>query len=503
MIDLMFRLYTLLLCTLGTLALPALARAQDGPSGVRVPAGAPEAIASGELTRDGAVALATKNNLGLMLSGVDREVQSLVARTARRPFVPSLGFNSSYNVDPVIDATSLNYAGRVDWRIPFGPNFNVQAGPTQFLRGQAFIPTPPHFLDFGVTQPLLRDGWGRGNVLEQRDLEVDLQRELFIEQLNQFIVQVDLAYWDLAFAQADVVIKERSLERARKQFEDTAENIRRGLLAPGEIFVPEENLVVFEQQLLNSKQSLTLAQSRLARLLRVPPTSALVAVDSIDSPTADPLELGRQTDAALRLNPRVSAQRIALEQAQVQVVFEKNQRAPRLDASGSVGFNALSPRDDMGNIVPISAGQAWLQTLSFQNPEYRMGLTFQVPLNMDPLDAQLERAELQEKRQRTRLRDVEDDVRYGMRDLLVQLDTSLDVLELSTRRVALAQSRLSNEQDKYRSGLSTLLDVVFSQRALDDAQLGERRARVDVLQITARIRSLEGTLYERAGITVR
>ncbi|MEM1348908.1 MAG: TolC family protein [Myxococcota bacterium] len=486
----MFRLFTSALCIWGVL-------------GSSAATGAPEGITERELTRDDAVAVATKNNLGLMLDAVDREVQSLVARTARRPFVPQLGFNTSYNVDPVIDATSVNYSGRVDWNIPFGTNFNIQAGSAQFLRGQAFIPTPPTSLDFGVTQPLLRDGWGRGNLLEQRDLEVELQRELFLEQLNQFIVQVDLAYWDLAFAQSDVQIKERSLERARRQYEDTAENIRRGLLAPGEIFVPEENLVVFEQQLLTSQQTLTLARSRLARLLRVSPTSELVAVDSLDVLGAAPLELGRQTDAALRKNPRVAAQRVALEQAEIQVVFERNQRAPRLDASGSVGFNALSPRDELGNIIPISAGEAWLQTLSLQNPEYRVGLTFQIPLNFDPLDAQLERAELQQKRQWTRLRDVEDDVRYGMRDLLVQLDTSLDVLELATRRVALVQSRLTNEQDKYRSGLSTLLEVVRAQRAIDDAQLGERRARVNVLQIRARIRSLEGTLYERAGVTVR
>ena len=105
-------------------------------------------------------------------------------------------------------------------------------------------------LEISLKQPLLKNGWrtGAATPLKKAQLDVEQQKESFRLRINQLIVDIESAYWRLALAQADLIIKRRSQEIAQQQFEDTRENIRRGILAPSEIFVVEENLVRFQQQ---------------------------------------------------------------------------------------------------------------------------------------------------------------------------------------------------------------------------------------------------------------
>ena len=107
-----------------------------------------------------------------------------------------------------------------------------------------------------------------------------------------------------------------------------------------------------------------------------------------------------------------------------------------------------------------------------------------------------EQAELQ-------LQQAELDLDFQVRELLTQLDARISTLELAQRRIELAENKLSTEQDKYERGLSTLTDLVRFQRDVDTAQSSERRARVDVQTLRARLASAQGTLYSELGVEVR
>ena len=67
----------------------------------------------------------------------------------------------------------------------------------------------------------------------------------------------------------------------------------------------------------------------------------------------------------------------------------------------------------------------------------------------------------------------------------------------------LAQSKLEVERDKYKSGLSTLADVVRFQRELDAATTGMARARVDALTARAELYAARGDLHEHAKVAVK
>ncbi len=491
------RLLTTAALTLSLLCIPALVQSVHA-----APPQPPEEAPLLEWTLSAARQRAVEHNVGLLIARMQRQVNQLVAQTARAPFVPIVSARSFWRDETSLQIQgernrSLSYQTSLRWNLPFGTRLTGSAGATEFFSGASFVPTPTTSLTFGVVQPLLRDGWGRGNTLEAADLEVEAQRAIFIEQLNTFLVEVDRAYWQLALAQADVKIKIRSRDRARRQYEDTKANIERGLLAPGEIYVVEDNLVFFKQNLARSREALALAQTQFARLLRVNPRAALVATAELSPAVVDAAEelvrFERAVDTALSNNPNVVARQVAVAQAEVRRTFQRNQYLPSLDLDASTSFNGIDER----------RGAAWAGALSADNPDLRAGVVFEIPLVRRPDRAEVEQAELEVKRRELALREARDDVRYGMRELRVQLRQRAKVARLADDLVRLARLKLENEQQKYQSGLSTLFNVVQFQREFDSARIAAQRARVDVLILQSRLWRLQGTLYQRADLTVR
>ncbi len=480
-----------LLSSLSMTLTSASALAQDSD-----PEAASEAARGVPVTLAQARAKAIGANLPLLIARLDARLGAVSARQARRPFVPVIQLEAGWRDDValIVDERnrSLTYSATLNWVLPVGTRLFASAGATDFFSGASFVPVPATALQLGVVQPLLRDGWGEGNLLAQRDLDVALQRAIFLSVLNEFLAELDIAYWELAFSQANLNIRVRSRDRARQQFDDTSENIRRGLLAPGEIHIVEENLVFFEQQLVRAQEVVELTQVRLARLLRDHSPTPMLAADALDAPTLATPELEAMYETALQLNPSLKAQEVLIAQAREQVSFDRNQIKPALDASAALRLNGVDP----------IRSQAWQQAISADQPDWRVGLVFEVPLVRDPDHARVERAEIGLQQQQLTRDDARDRVRFGLRELAIQLTRRQQLLELSQRGVRLAELKLQTEQEKYQSGLSTLPNVVLFQRDLDTARNAYERAITDVLIARTRVAQQIGDLHQRAGVKV-
>ena len=452
------------------------------------------------VTRHEAVLTAIQSNTALLVDAMEQELAEHRTDEARRPYAPVVFASPAYiasrqavRTSESEDATILSQAQLdadvgVRWDNRWGTSLALRASTTPWYSD--FAPTPLTSIEASASQSLLRHGFRHGTRLDSVDLEVELQRALFRAEVEELVRRVDAAYWQLAFAQADVENKVKARDRAKSQFEDTQENIRRGLLAPGDIFVVEENLVIFEEQLLRAHEALKLAQLSLANLMQLEdPSTALVVADSVEP---DPKLPTTQQALAIAMNesPRVIAQRVIVRQARSDVNFDKNRARPILDLSGAVGFDGLD--DDFG--------PSWGNALSGENPSVRVGLYFEVPLVSRAYRASIKRAELEHERERRRLAQVESDLGNEVRRVLVQLESRIASLDFAKRRVTLAENKLQTEQDKYERGLATLTDVVRFQRDVDSAQVAERRARVQVVTLRSELAALQGTLAGEAGI---
>jgi outer membrane protein len=446
--------------------------------------------------------VAATQNYQILIQRQQREEAALGARAARLPYTPVLSLRAEGREGALVTNVggaaqrrrSVNYGGALGWSAPTGTALELSLGASEQLAG-AFGPPYASSLGLSVTQPLLRGAWEVGAYTPalEADVDAELQRALLRSSLNELLLQVEVAYWELAFAQADLAIKTRSRARAQQQYEDTRENIRRGILAEPEIYVVEENVVFFEGQLNQAGESLVLARSRLARLLQLPLGAPLVASDDLEG-ALGPLPVEEEARAeALSLNPELVARRLEARRARLRLAFEERQAWPSLDVSATLALNGLD-EDRAGS---------WAQVGGAAQPELRLGVVFSVPLGEEARRGRAEAAEAASARRVLALKDTEQRLEYAVRDLLTSLRAQEERLALTRRRVELARLKLEAEVERYKSGISNLDAVSRFQRDLDTALIGERRARVELLVARSRLLVAQGTLHERRGVEVR
>jgi len=462
------------------------------------------------ISRIEALQLAASGNLALVAQRVEMRRLHVAAEAAWRPFSPSLVVDAQYQKanefeTDVFDRTGvLGYSAGVAWQTPLGTTLSARvhvneglAVPPSDLPGSSGAGAPMNDVagSLSLVQPMLKGGWLAGAALGLReaDLADRIQRELFREELNSLLVDTETAYWDLAVAEADLAIKIRSRDRAKQQCDDTAENIRRGILASGEIYVVEENVVFFDQELLRAQEGLVLARRRLAELLHLAPDAALTATDPIKAREAEPPERIAVEGEALRSSPKVAAQQLRSELSRTRLSTAGNQALPSLDLNASVGT--------LGNDTAMA--QAWRKATRSPLFDGRVGLSFALPLDRAAIRAGLEGARLDAEREEAELRSQQAAVRFSVDNQLTELEASLHLLALVQRQVELAELKLGVETEKYKNGVSTLVDVVRFQRDLDDVLIAFQHLIRTIRVGRARLLASEGILHQSVGIGVK
>lgn len=443
-----------------------------------------------ELTSSEAVRLGLERNLDLNAKRLDRDRIIALAVAARTPFSPGLFAFSNGSRTPAIppfgiEERRLDSAIGATWRSLWGTQLSGQVENDLALPGSQDAVNAAS-LSLNLSQSLLKDAWIAGAslpIIEAR-FNASIQDAIFNDQTNSAIVDLESAYWDLALAQSDLEVKLRGRERAQAQYEDTKENIRRGIIAANEIYVVEENVVIFDQDLLRARENVLNRRRRLAELLFARPDDPISATEALAVPKEPLPSREAAVAAALAAHPRVVERRFRVDLATSRRAYWMNQLLPNLAINAAFALRGFD----------TALGSAWGQVVSSPRPEGRVGLSFALPLDRAAVNAAYERAQIDVEQAQSELARVENAVRFEVENAWTDLDTTLHAYALATRQVELAELKLKAQVDKYQSGLSTLTDVVRFQRDLDSAQSAAQGVIRQTRVGQARLLSAIGTL---------
>ncbi len=444
-----------------------------------------------ELSAADAVRLGLEHNLDLRSKRFDRDRSAALALAAWQPYSPVLFASSTGSRTPPgtvgIEERRFDSAVGAAWRSPYGTQLSGQAELDQALPGSG-DPVNNASVSLVVAQPLLKDAWAAGASLPliEARFNASIQAEIFKDQVNAAIVALETAYWDLALAQSDVEVKIRSRQRAQSQYEDTKENIRRGIIAESEIYVVEENVVIFDQDLLRAHEDLANARRRLGELLVARPEDPIKATDALVVPKDRLPQRDAAVQQALATHPKVVERRFRLDLATARRAYWANQVLPSLGVNAAVALRGFD----------TALGSAWSEVFARPQPEGRLGLTFSMPLDRAAVNASYERAQIDVDQAQAELLRVEQAARFEVETAWNDLDTTLRSHVLATRQVELAELKLKAQVEKYQSGLSTLADVVRFQRDLDSALSAAQRVVRSARVGQARLLSAMGTLAD-------
>ncbi len=529
------------------LYLPVALWAQEGAS---IPAPRefslpPRVGISGErpLSLQEALAMALANNRDVDISRIDQQRAGYNVTAAEGVWDPRIGGVTSYQkqVSPVSSSLGgsttgavTNKNGIVDPQLTgnlpgLGSSYALDLSSSRTTTNNSFAtlnPQYPSALTLSYTQPLMRGFRYDDN---RRRIEIakkntSLTDEQFRQRVMEVVTRAEQAYWDLAYAQANLGVQLEAVQIARDQDASNRRQQEQGLLAAIDVVAAQRQMATFEQAAFSAQEVLTTAENALKTLIlsdRDDPTWSLSLVPTTPIDTAPPVvPLADAISEALASRPELAQLRITREINQADNKFFKEQTKPQVDAvflhsnaglagtqlaaapnpftSGLVTLNdrvsqlsvlaGLQPLPTTGGgttsgVPPLLVGGYGTSLSNLFNgkfPTTQVQLRISLPLRNRTAEANLASNVAEARRIRDQQQQAELAIEAAVRNGMQSVESAKARLSSSHVARASAEAQYESEQRQFRAGTSTLFLVQQRQNDMITARSQERRAEADL-----------------------
>ncbi|MBA3343810.1 MAG: TolC family protein [Gemmatimonadales bacterium] len=295
---------------------------------------------------------------------------------------------------------------------------------------------------------------------------VDARFQQALETTNQF--------FDALAAEQLVVVRQASVRRAEEQLKVSVAKLRAGSATRSDSLRSLVTLGDARLELIGAETDLASAQAGLARLVgeigrvRAVDDSAYYQVVT----AVDTLTLRAEAESR---SPRIQSASAGASAARASLRASRSAYWPSLTLSANTAWNG-SGIDDYSLLNQRQVRLALNWTLFNQ---------FDRELAVVQRSASLDVAE-------ARADDSRRAVAAELTTRLAELDAARARIDITLTSVAAASEDIRVQQERYRLGASTIVDVLTSQEALNQAEVNVVVARFDYLRAKAQLETLIG-----------
>ena len=384
----------------------------------------------------------------------------------------------------------------VDQALPTGGFFRLGLDNDKTDTNNTFQSLNPLFasnLDLALTQPLLRNF--RIDPARQQIRVAKKNREISDLQFQQTVIVVlanaKQLYYDLIFAIDNLEAARKNLALAQKLLNENEIRVKVGTMAPLDVVSAQSEVASREEGVIVAENQLYQAEDALKQVLftRNPDTWATRIVPT-DRPSAEPVPV--DIEAAVRnafaKRTDIVGARKAIERADYDVQFAKNQTLPQVDLIASYGGSGVGGtfivRDPPGsdNIVqtiPGGYGDAVGEAFGFDFPTWRVGVNFSYAIPNRTARAASATAQLSREQSKAAFEGLLLNAAVEVRIAGRSVETNIKRVASTRAARTLSTQRLDAEEKKFAAGMSTNFLVTQAQRDLALAEVNELRAVAD------------------------
>lgn len=310
-------------------------------------------------------------------------------------------------------------------------------------------------------------------VLDAAESDETAQRYAVVAETKQI-------FYDAVAARDLVAVAKARVRRAEEQFKTVVQKLQLGVATRSDSLRARLEVGNANLELLRGRQAYRSATAQLARQVgsQTPVAPDPAQALARPAPALDTVALRSR----VRESPGIVQARSNLRAAESAVTASRGSYWPSLSASASTFWSGLQP--------PFAEGARFDNSWSI-----RFSLSYPI-FNGFSREASVARASASRDVSRARLRDAELAADALLTDALGALETALGIAAIAEQAVAAAEEDLRVQQERYRVGASTLLEVLTSQAALAQAQTDVVRARLDVQVALAQLEALLGETLE-------
>ncbi len=448
-----------------------------------------------DLSLSDAVKTALQNNLGLKLREEDVAISEGTVQEAESTFdallsadIGAAETNSApVTIESITEERNAAWNAKAQKRFSPGTELDISWKNGNLDTDSNFYLYDPIYntgFTLGVKQPLLR---GLGKEVQLADInsaQSALQASSFLvkSEAADLAAEVKNAYWQLVYAYQNLEVLKLGLTLAKSLRDDTAAKIKAGKLASIDIYQPESEVARREEDLISGERAIGVAEANLKLLMNN--RDWLMPFSPTNKPKTAPVtpDINKVLDNALENRPDLKAAAMDIKATEFQVNKAENNILPALNLVGSVGFGGTD--DTYGNAVDSSFNDSETQ--------WRLGVTFSRPFNNSLAKGQLRKALAQNRKSRTSLELLKQNIRRTVRITVRDVELALKAIEATNKTAIATEKRLEAEQIKFDAGRSTTLDVLIAQQDFSNALSAENLTKVIYAQTLAELDRIQG-----------
>ncbi len=289
-------------------------------------------------------------------------------------------------------------------------------------------------------------------------------------------------FFDALAAQQLVSVREASVKRAEEQLNLSVAKLRVGSATRSDSLRSLVNLGNARLALVTAQSDVARTQAQLGRTVGM--DARVAAADDSTFYTAPvALDTAPLTQEALARSPTVQASLASQDAAVASLRSSRSAYWPTLSLSGSTNWSGNNNNDFTGAAIPdyklfnnrqVSLGLSWTLFNRFQREQTIVN-------RLTTLDVAEATA-----------RDTRRGVQASLTTQFAALDAASLRIEITSTSVLAATEDLRVVGERYRVGAATILDVLTSQEALQQAEVDVVNARFDYLKAKAQLEALIG-----------
>lgn len=358
-------------------------------------------------------------------------------------------------------------------------------------------------LQLNLVHPLLR-GFGLATTARARDAaqaRVTAAQANRVSRVAGLVRDVVLAYWELAYAVEDVIIRKEALKLAHDQLALTQAQVTVGRLSQVEEFAVRATIAQRDEEVAIAELLVRQRSRELRRLLGQQPDPKLPAFRTTAAPSVTPrqLDAAQVAEQAVADNPAMAAIREGARAAELDREAAENLLLPDLTFVGSLGTAGVAS----STTPPENTFGSTIRQWGDFDMQYSAGLRLTWQIGNRDARGQMKTAEAQKRRADVDLAALETETKLSAVRFADEMTTAARRVELSRAAVEFAEKNVLAERAKFEVGRTTNYEVLRRQQELSAAQVRRLRAAIDYLAAEAALLGLSGRILETYGVKLK
>ena len=481
------------------LLIPTLATAQETAEPVPAPT----------LPLEDAIVRALRENFALQIQAFSTDAAEAQIDQAASVFDPSFSATAQKNLNQqaspgsILDGTLIegprsdNDTIRITAQQQISTGAQIQVGGNinrNETNSRNALINPAYNSDafISVRQPLLK-GFGSDvtkAALERARLGFDRAGFDYRSAVLDVVRNVEVAYYNLAFAREQLVVRLFSRDLAQRLLEENEAKRESGVATDLDVLQAQFGVANAERDILLAEKSVKDREDELLSLIDRFRFADGVGTVDLGEPNFDEVSFDYSYKLARENRPDYASTELLIQQLEINERVAKANKKPTLDIGASAGLNNIQ----------ANGSDAVSELWSGDGYSWGVELALTVPWGLRDEKARHAQSIAQLKREETRLLQLEQTIMVNVRSAIRLVETSVEALRITRLSTRLSEEQYELEKARFDAGLSTFREVQEAQEDLDNARVQELQAEVSLAVARAELARLEGTSLNRFAI---